>query len=1391
MKITFSEPITHVTGDGAGARPEIHWSAGDSRTGRFDVAASILSLASGDCAPRAAPPTASYLCHYTVRGDDTGAFKFSVGTGTTDRLGIALASRYEHGVTLTLTPAPVFGASVSNYAFTQGRKVDVTLPAAVYTGAVTYTVTPSLPTGLTFTAATRTISGTPTEASAASEYTYTATGGGNSDTRTFKIAVNAVVGSVQLIELVTADLPFAIREGGRFARAVWLGKQPVPNETITLTVTSDQPTKVRVDTEFRDNPSYHAAKKPDRPGLQNTLTFTSADWAVPQYVLLIASHDPDTEDESVNVTFTADSSVDTSDYEDATRVLPVNVDDHNTAVTITSVAALSLHEDSDSVTNAGTFTVALGAQPAYDTTVTIVAREYAAEWPDSDAVTLSPASLPFTTQNWATPQTVTVTAVQDGDATDESVVLLVFSSYQMPGRQAHGHVTRVAVTVADDETQPVQNSPPISSGGVAQLVGKTLTLRHDAGSTTGCLDVDGGAAENGRNVQTSACNDTKPQEWRLEQRPGGDHAGRYRLVSGVGDGSTYCLDNRGDFSDSERMGIWECVADTHGAVANQTFDLTSSGQGGGLMPADDGWVLTFVRGSASSMLWAERSANSASGNVGQRTGAASSRAVWQLTDPDAAPPQPVLLAAQSLTPTQAPPPTLSFTGQAVTLSHVAGGTTGCLDVDGGAAENGRNVQTWECNDTKAQVWQVEQRPGGDHAGRYRLVSDVGDGSTYCLDNRGDFSNSDRMGIWECVADTHGAAANQSFDLTASGDGWVLTFVQGDASSMLWAERSSTNVRGNVGQRTGEASGAAVWRIAAVQPPALSVADAAVTEAAGAQLAFTVSLDRAVLARDGTVSVSYATRDVTATAGADYTAASGTLTFAVGARTNTVHVTVLEDAHDDGGETLELVLSNAVGATIADGTGTGTIDNADPLPKAWLARFGRTAADQVLDGVRGRLEAARAPGGGVVVAGHALQRSGELTADGGLAALAKPPAFAAGTAQSVPAAQEVLVNSSFTATGPKDESGGSLALWGRAAQSTFTGRDESQDQGVDLSGDVTTTMVGVDYGGADWLAGALVSLTGAAGGYAGGAGSGQVETLLPAATLYGGVAPLRWLDLWGAGGYGLGSLTLTPAAEAPARSGLTWMLVAAGARGTLASPGAAGGPLMAVTSDGLWVRTDADDQANTTAEVMRARLGLDGGWSLRFDGGAFTPKVEIGVRYDEGDAETGFGVEIGGGVRGHHGVSGLSLELSGRTLLWHEVGHEKEWGLAAGLTYDPNPTSERGPSLTLRHQAGLGAAAGGLDALFAPGPIAHPAGRSARGGWTAEAAWGFPAGAEFTAGPIGGIRVAATERTYSVGWRLAPEGANAPNAAVAVKATRHESADRDPVHDLSIGVEARW
>ena len=152
------------------------------------------------------------------------------------------------------------------------------------------------------------------------------------------------------------------------------------------------------------------------------------------------------------------------------------------------------------------------------------------------------------------------------------------------------------------------------------------------------------------------------------------------------------------------------------------------------------------------------------------------------------------------------------------------------------------------------------------------------------------------------------------------------------------------------------------------PAALSVADAEVHEGPGAVLAFAVTLDRAASAA---VRVDYATSDGTAQAGSDYTAATGSLTFAPGETARTVSVTVLDDSHDEGSETLTLRLSNPSGAYLADGVATGTIENTDAMPQAWIARFGRTVADQVLDAVDARLRASRTAGMSVSLAGQRI------------------------------------------------------------------------------------------------------------------------------------------------------------------------------------------------------------------------------------------------------------------------------------------------------------------------------------------------------------------------------------------------------------------------------------
>jgi VCBS repeat-containing protein len=71
-------------------------------------------------------------------------------------------------------------------------------------------------------------------------------------------------------------------------------------------------------------------------------------------------------------------------------------------------------------------------------------------------------------------------------------------------------------------------------------------------------------------------------------------------------------------------------------------------------------------------------------------------------------------------------------------------------------------------------------------------------------------------------------------------------------------------------------------------------------------------------------VNYGSVNQTALSGVDFTAVAGTLTFAPGTTTQTITVPILQDNIFEGSETFRIALSSPVNATIADGTGVGTI-----------------------------------------------------------------------------------------------------------------------------------------------------------------------------------------------------------------------------------------------------------------------------------------------------------------------------------------------------------------------------------------------------------------------------------------------------------------------------------
>ena len=632
--------------------------------------------------------------------------------------------------------------------------------------------------------------------------------------------------------------------------------------------------------------------------------------------------------------------------------------------------------------------------------------------------------------------------------------------------------------------------------------------------------------------------------------------------------------------------------------------------------------------------------------------------------------------------------------------------------------------------------------------------------------------------------------------------------------------------------------------ATVQGPALlSVADAEVQEGAGAAVVFTVTLSRAA---SGEVQVDYATRDGTATAGRDYTQTRGTFTFAAGVLEKTVRVPILDDSVDEGRETFTLKLMSARGATISDGEGTGTIVNSDAVPRGWLARFGRTVAETHVDAVRDRLGANRSPGFTGRFAGQPLSGpeaqpgvpqgpgvavtgtwNGPVSPQQGRSAPLASPAeeealalhapvaagpeggqaripgdfadedgilafrsFLEGDGEDDPearalTAEDALLGTSFIMTrdtGP----GFSHGIWGRASRFGISGRDGD----TDLDGEVTGAMLGTDWKRKGTIFGMVLSRSRGTGTYSG-ASSGEIDASLTALVPWAGLNMGDDLSVWGALGLGGGDMTVMPEGTDPIGTGIGWSMAAAGADGTLAPGGSVLGADLRWHADALGTRTSSDAATGlvaTSSATTRLRLGVTADWQRTLASGAtLGPRLEAGLRHDGGDAETGFGLEIGGGIGFSDPASGLSVTVDARTLALHEDGEFARWGLSLGLSWDPPPETRRGWSLAARHSLG-GASSGGVDALL--GPVAFPglAGTEGEGTWLLEAAYGTSRGHGMVGSPYGQASGEGGVDNLRLGYRIEPDAAHAADASVDLWA---ESGTGASGRGAGAGLQWRW
>ena len=228
-----------------------------------------------------------------------------------------------------------------------------------------------------------------------------------------------------------------------------------------------------------------------------TLTFTTSNWSTAQTVTVSAAQDADAVNDAASITHAVDASRSANEF-DAVSVagVAVTVTDNDTAGAMVSKTTLTVDEGGN-----GSYTVKLDAQPTSDVVIGVTKS-------GSPDVTVSPATLTFSSSNWDTAQTVTVAAAQDADAVNDAASIAhAVDASRSADEYDNVTIAGVAVTVTDDDTAGVSVSETVLTVGEGGST--TYTVKLDAqptsdvvigvtktGSTDVTLDTDTGTSGN-------------------------------------------------------------------------------------------------------------------------------------------------------------------------------------------------------------------------------------------------------------------------------------------------------------------------------------------------------------------------------------------------------------------------------------------------------------------------------------------------------------------------------------------------------------------------------------------------------------------------------------------------------------------------------------------------------------------------------------------------------------------------------------------------------------------------------------------------------------------------------------------------------------------------------
>ena len=329
----------------------------------------------------------------------------------------------------------------------------------------------------------------------------------------------------------------------------------------------------------------------------------------------------------------------------------------------------------------------------------------------------------------------------------------------------------------------------------------------------------------------------------------------------------------------------------------------------------------------------------------------------------------------------------------------------------------------------------------------------------------------------------------------------------------------------------------------------------------------------------------------------------------------------------------------------------------------------------------------------------------------------------------PTLRELMMGASFDYSRALDENGeprpsgwlGEWSSWGRTAATRFSGADGP----LSINGEVATATLGLDSQWDRWIGGVALSYSEGEGAYThrsatGGAVSSSLTSLMP----YASYTLNDRTSVWGTLGYGVGDLTLTPeGASAGIETDLSTALAAFGGRGVLNARVA--GIRLAWVSDALLTETSSDTVQGLNGAAggtSRVRLMLEGSGSVALGGVVLRPRVEAGLRYDGGDAETGAGIELGGGLG--YAAGRIAVQINARGLVAHEDAAYEEWGFSGSVQYRPG---KDGRGLTMQLGSAWGATQSGVQSLWARADasgLARTAGFQAAQRFQAELGYGL-------------------------------------------------------------------